>query len=404
MPLSPGGRPCYYTDRKYLPVERRWRVDGSQQKASIAAAANEAEELLSQGQVLIAQEQRADAVAVLQRAVELAPGDWRCWAQLGLAYLDGDTQAKRSGKAVAAFERALALETETAWVWVKYASALIYVRRLQEALKACERALQLDPLSAPAYLDIGIASRMLGKLDESHAALERSLALDPTYYKAWINLAVTLIRQGEFPQALEASQRAREIDPAAARPRSLAAYALYMLKRPTEALIAANEALELAPDRGVALTVKLGVLAQERRYHEAIPVAERLTDLRPNDVSRWQTLGKLLIEAGKTSDAEAAFRKARQLEKARRRERRQSGWTARLGTWLLWWLRYALVLGGIGFTIAYLGFRQGDRTFAIAAAIVTVFLLCVIAVARGRELSRVARVRDAKGIEAFLEE
>ena len=52
MPLSPGGRPCYYTDRKYLPVERRWRVDGSQQKASIAAAANEAEELLSQGQAI----------------------------------------------------------------------------------------------------------------------------------------------------------------------------------------------------------------------------------------------------------------------------------------------------------------------------------------------------------------
>ena len=379
-------------------------MDGSQQGASIAAGANDAEELLAQGQALIAREQRADAVAALQRAVELAPGNWRCWAQLGLAYVDGDAQAKRSGKAVAAFERALALETETAWVWVKYASALIYVRRPQEALAACERALRLEPNSAPAYLDIGIASRILGKLDESRSALERSTTLDPTYYKAWISLAVTLIRQGAFAQALEASHRAREIDPAAARPRSLAAYSLRSLQRPAEALIAVNEALELAPDNELTLLVKLSILQQERRYHEAVTAAERLARLRPNRASRWRILGRVLIEADRTPDAEAAFRKARGLEKAQRRARRKSGWTARLGTWLLWWLWYALVLGGIGFTIAYLGFRQGDRTFAAAAAIVTAFLLVVIAVTRGRDLARATRVSESQEIDALLEE
>jgi tetratricopeptide (TPR) repeat protein len=308
--------------------------------------------LLAYGEELIARKQYAEAATMLERAAELAPEDWRVWAQLGLTYVDSDRETKRAGKAVAPFERALALESSVAWVWVKYASALIYARRPEDALAACERALALEPENAMAHLDAGIALRMLKRYDESLAALESSRTYDPTYVKAWIGLATTLhalgrdteaiallddaarllpddgsllsgrsqllARMGRQADALKAAVRARTLDPGTARFWAVEARALSGLKRDAEADAACERALMLEPNELTALSVRGALHLRAGRYDDAARVYAQLVSLLPEMAALWDGLGSTLDLAHRPQDARTAYRRAGELRKEAR--------------------------------------------------------------------------------------
>jgi tetratricopeptide (TPR) repeat protein len=92
-----------------------------------------------------------------------------------------------------------------------------YQERAQpsRAIAALERAVAIDPGRATAWERLGLLlldQRDYGAAERAHRAL---LALRPSSVEAWLRLAAVCARQSKWPDARDAIARARRLDPKA---------------------------------------------------------------------------------------------------------------------------------------------------------------------------------------------
>ncbi|MCC6877634.1 MAG: tetratricopeptide repeat protein, partial [Sandaracinaceae bacterium] len=192
---------------------------------------------------------------LLARTPKLAPAH----AILGaLALSRGAPEA-----ALASLDRAIALEHGHVGAHLNRGNALRALGRDAEAAQAYRTALALDGSSAFAHNNLANLLRDHGRLDEAIASYERALALDPGLYAAAANLASVLAGRAASPGS-EPASRERAIE-------------------------AHERALAIAGARG-------------------------LRDL--SVATCHNTLGNLLLAAGRTADALASYRRAIELDPA----------------------------------------------------------------------------------------
>jgi tetratricopeptide (TPR) repeat protein len=97
--------------------------------------------------------------------------------------------------------------------WIEYSQQLSTAIRYTEALAAAERAVALDADNAEARYVRGTCMAMLGRYDEALTDFEQALALDAEYVAAWDGKAWVLGILGRKDEALAAVNRALELDP-----------------------------------------------------------------------------------------------------------------------------------------------------------------------------------------------
>ena len=97
--------------------------------------------------------------------------------------------------------------------WANLGGTLGELDRPQEALAAFERALALDPSSPQALNNVGVVRRELGRLGESEAAFRQVIQLTPGMAFGHYNLGHTLFLQGRFQAALSAYAEGQARDP-----------------------------------------------------------------------------------------------------------------------------------------------------------------------------------------------
>ena len=97
--------------------------------------------------------------------------------------------------------------------WANLGGTLGELDRPQEALAAFERALALDPASPQALNNVGVVRRELGRLSESEAAFRQVIQLTPGMAFGHYNLGHTLFLQGRFQAALSAYAEGQARDP-----------------------------------------------------------------------------------------------------------------------------------------------------------------------------------------------
>ncbi|HYC00998.1 MAG TPA: tetratricopeptide repeat protein [Candidatus Limnocylindrales bacterium] len=98
------------------------------------------------GNLHLARAQHAQAAAVYERCVRIAPHDAQAHGQLAIAYqhLRRDEDARR------AYERAIGLDSGSAALWSNFATLDANQRLYEDARRKWERALEIDPSFAPA--------------------------------------------------------------------------------------------------------------------------------------------------------------------------------------------------------------------------------------------------------------
>ncbi|TAN23772.1 MAG: tetratricopeptide repeat protein [Acidobacteria bacterium] len=108
-------------------------------------------------------------------------------------------------------------EPTTAAEWVAEARRLHAEERNSSALAAVERALALDAAYAPAWLGKALVLEDLERFEPALAAYDRLIACaagNPALLTAaWSNRAGLLLRAEQFPEALDSLNRALEADP-----------------------------------------------------------------------------------------------------------------------------------------------------------------------------------------------
>jgi len=183
-----------------------------------------------------------EAVALLRRAVELAPADAGLWQQLAHALHDNDDNPAallaceralagdpdsgaahfvlglvvvhtEPARAAAAFARAAELAYQPLQARTNQATCLAMIGRRPEALELLVRLSVEHPEFIDGWYSLGLAQIKLGRHDAAVAALDRVLALDADHANAHYARACAHALAGRAAPALADVARAIAIDP-----------------------------------------------------------------------------------------------------------------------------------------------------------------------------------------------
>ncbi|MDD2893502.1 MAG: tetratricopeptide repeat protein [Halothiobacillaceae bacterium] len=250
--------------------------------------------------------QGKDALAALQKAAVLLPGDANVQNNLGNA------QRKLCKYEEAAASYRMALEIAPGFVEAHYnlGNALRDLGQLEEALKSYLQALQLKPDYAEAHFSLGNVQKALGQLEDAVASYRCALALKPDINKGHLNLAATLQDLGRFDEALINYRRTLEIAPDDGEAFYGLGDAQRNLGRQDDALVSYRRALEISPDFAEA-HCNLGLTLRELGQHvDAVACYRRALDIKPDLAEVYCNLGISQKELGRLDDAVASYRES----------------------------------------------------------------------------------------------
>ena len=214
--------------------------------------------LVIKGQLAVEAGQPAEALSILSRAKELAPGATEINYPLGLAYRDlgqveeaeeylaqrGRIQADRNdpfvsqvesvatgseavvhrgvravkagdlGTAETAFREAIELDPNNISGYVNLAVVLERSSKYDDAIETIRKGLEIDTQDPKLHFTLG---SLLSKKDDADAAIEhlsKAVEIDPNFLSAQINLANALARQDRCSEAVEHYQSTLALEPA----------------------------------------------------------------------------------------------------------------------------------------------------------------------------------------------
>ena len=235
---------------------------------------------VDQAEAAMGKKDFATAEALLQKAVDAKPDDYRAWLDLGYIY----EKSMRGGKAVDAFRKSIAAKPDVFESNLDLGILLLQQSKHDEAAKYLKTATQLKPTAHP----------------------EESL------FKAWMALGWDLMDLNP-PEALRAFAEASKLKPGDPEPHSDAgktyernAYRRLGMDGTTESIFnsAATEykaALELDPTSLDALLGLDRIYESQKKYAEAEIWLRKLVAIQPG---YRLYLAKVLAAQGKYDDAE----------------------------------------------------------------------------------------------------
>ncbi len=217
-----------------------------------------------------------DALGVLNGAIAIKPEDPRAYRSVGSVYaLMGDYQkaetAFQQGLKAAPADSELAVSMRT--IKVGRANDLLDAKKWDEALSIYQDAVKSDPNNADLWTGIG------------SAAFGKAQTLDGD------------ARAAEFKTAADAYAKAAGIRANAPELHYNAAVGYQNGNDEADAETEFRAVLKLKPEDADALTGLSGILADQKKFPEAISMAQKAVSLDPKDKDRHRQLGAIYNKA-----------------------------------------------------------------------------------------------------------
>ena len=237
--------------------------------------------------------------------------------QRGMTLLERYDRKGNIGKAIADFQRALALDENSAPAlaglarayWLDFFVGSLDRQRLEQALVAASRAAELDEYLAIARSSLGMVYFELGRPEEAAKELELALQLEPLNAEARFGLSRLYDSQGKLPEAEEQIRQAMKAQSGAWHYGAWLGTLQLKTGRYEAALEAFQHSLELAPDNFLSFR-NLGVAYYlQGRLAEAATEFQNALKIRP-DPSLYTNLGNIYFTQGLYPQSVAAFEKA----------------------------------------------------------------------------------------------
>jgi tetratricopeptide (TPR) repeat protein len=221
----------------------------------------------------------AEAIAILNRALELAPNSDDAYRRLGVAY------AK--------------------------------IGRENDAIRAYQKAIEINPYYWLNFSVLGAAYRKIGKFEEALKAYRRIIELEPNNVFGPLNVGVVLFSQGKYEECIPAFKRALEIQPMWDTYSNLGT-AYFYLKRSQESVRAFEQAVQLSPNQEIAvgnLADAYRLAGQQEKslatYDKAIALAYKELEVDPRNAAAMNSLALYYAKKGDAAPAARFIRRAR---------------------------------------------------------------------------------------------
>jgi tetratricopeptide (TPR) repeat protein len=235
-----------------------------------------------------------DSVTLFERAVDIAPDDYRMQRRLGAALL----KVGRIDAASLAYREALRVQPDWAAARFELASMLEQAGRTEEAIPHYRQGLARDPTHVTARENIVGLLRSAGRHAEARSHLEflirtsSNTGQDRTMLR--LKLADVQMEEGDFDAAIETYRAVLEASPRNVRARASLGFALLRAERFNEARQQLEGALALEPTIA-AIHSALGLVAShEGRFHDALRFHHEALRLHPTDLEAANNLAWFL--------------------------------------------------------------------------------------------------------------
>lgn len=262
------------------------------------------------GTALLQQGKNPEALAPLQRAAVLSPGDMQIQNNLGNVLKN----LARFPEAEACFRRALRINPGYESAHNGLGNVLMVSGKFPEAEASFRRALEINPDYESAHHNLGSLLKDLGRCDEAEACLLRALEIKPDFAEAHSNLGALFRECGKLVEAEACLRRALEINPCLAEAHINLGTVFKELGRHPEAEASFRRALDISPGYGAA-HYNLGIVLKSLgRFPEAEASFRRALEITPDDPSAHNNLGTVFKDLGRLPEAEARFRRVLEID------------------------------------------------------------------------------------------
>jgi tetratricopeptide (TPR) repeat protein len=179
------------------------------------------------------------AIVQFRRALARDSMYARAWAGLAEAEAVAPTYGLNVADSIGSIaRRAVALDSLSPEAWIALSSTLTFELHLHDALAAADRAIALDPSSAAAHSRRGMVLLALGRVADAEAALRLSTQLDPLV-AAYVAREVPLdLARSDTDSLIRRIARVRELEPTNHAFLTFMSGALMQLGHPQEAISA----------------------------------------------------------------------------------------------------------------------------------------------------------------------
>jgi Flp pilus assembly protein TadD len=243
------------------------------------------------------------------------PDCWMAHSNLGLALL----QRGQLDEAVAHLQKSLEIEPNNSSAQNNLGNALLRKGQLDEAIVQFQKTLKIDPDNPDAHGNLGNVFLQKGRLAEAIAHFQKTVEVQPQNPIAHNGLAVALIQSGRVDEAIAEFRKTLEFDPANADAQGNLGLALFQMGRLDEAIDHYQKYLELVPNDASILNRLAWVLAtcpeaSIRNGARAVELAQRADGLLGGrNPLILTTLAAAEAETGRFPEAVATARQALQL-------------------------------------------------------------------------------------------
>ncbi len=249
------------------------------------------------GRALYLLDRYEEALADLDRAIELGPDDKYALTYRG----EVRTWIGRHGEALADLDQAIALDPDYSRAPASRGETYQLMGRYDEAVTDLTRAIELNP-DAWALTIRGETYRLMGRYDQALGDLDRAIDLNPEYAWALTSLGDTYRLKGRHEEAVTDLTRAIDLNPNA--------WALTsrgethrLMGRYDDALADLTRAIDLNPGYAWALAQRGDTYRILGRYDDALADLTRAIELRPDDGGALTSRGETYRILGRYDEA-----------------------------------------------------------------------------------------------------
>jgi len=192
--------------------------------------------------------------------------------------------------------------------------AVLYMMQAQyaNAIEYLEKAKALDPHLEMIYYNLAKSYRKSDQLDRAEEAARKALVLDPANFQAHVELSCTLFKTARAKEAIDHLQEAIHINPDFLKAYLILGQLCKTAGAMDDATLLYRNALERLPDAHMLREELCAIYEAKEDFDSAYKEAAEIA-ARRNLASDYVRAGKYAMLLGSLNAADAAFRKAAEL-------------------------------------------------------------------------------------------